>query len=406
MDFEQSAKSTALQRELLDFLRTCVIPAEDQYWAEFDASTIPQRISPVMEELRAEARSRGLWNLFLPDPEYGAGLSNADYAPLAEITGHSQLAPEAINCSAPDTGNMELLAMFGSEEQKARWLQALLKGEIRSCIVMTEPEVASSDPSNIACSIEPDGDEYIITGRKWWISGAAHPLCRFGLFVGCTDPHADRHRRHTFVLVPMGTPGVNVVRQLPVFGYDDPGGHCEIAFEGVRVPKTNRIGEEGGAFAMAQARLGPGRIHHAMRAIGMAERALHLMCVRAQRRVAFGKPLSEQSVVQDQVARSRLEIDQTRLLCHHAAWLMDTAGNKAARAAIAEIKVAAPNVACTVIDRAIQVHGAAGLSPDFPLAQMYAWARALKIVDGPDEVHLRTIARTELEGKRESVRED
>jgi acyl-CoA dehydrogenase len=406
MNFEQSVGSAALQRDLLDFMRRWVIPAEERYWAEFDASSLPQRIPPVMEELKSEARSRGLWNLFLPDPEYGAGLSNVDYAPLAEITGHSPLAPEALNCSAPDTGNMELLALFGSQEQKERWLNPLLRGEIRSCIVMTEPEVASSDPSNIACRIQADGDHYIINGRKWWISGAAHPQCRIGVLMGATDPKADRHYRHTFLLVPMDTRGVTLLRQQPVFGYEGPGGHCEVRFEDVRVPNSNRIGEEGDAFGMAQARLGPGRIHHAMRAIGMAERALHLLCMRARARTAFGKLLAEQGVVQEQIARSRLDIDQARLLCLHAAWLMDSAGNKAARTAIAEIKVAAPNVACTVIDRAIQVHGAAGLSADFPLAQMYAWARALKIVDGPDEVHLRTIARAELAAESRKVRED
>jgi acyl-CoA dehydrogenase len=405
MDFEPSARSKALYSELRDFLQSRIIPAEDRYWEELDVSAIPHRISPVMEELKSEARRRGLWNLFMPDGELGAGLTNADYAPLAELSGHSPIAPEAVNCSAPDTGNMELLALFGTAGQKERWLRPLLAGEIRSCIIMTEPDVASSDPSNIACRIERDGDEYIVTGRKWWISGAAHPACRVGMLMGCTDPVADRHRRHTFLAVPMDAPGVSVIRQLPVFGYLDSGGHCEVRFEGARIPVGNRIGEEGAAFAIAQARLGPGRIHHAMRALGMAERALHLLCLRAKSRTAFGKRLEEQGVVRESIARSRLEIDQARLLCLQAAWLMDSAGNKAARGTIAKIKVAAPEAACNVIDRAIQVHGAAGLSADFPLAQMYASARTLRILDGPDEVHLRTIAKLELSDAGPAVRD-
>jgi acyl-CoA dehydrogenase len=406
MDFKPSTRSQALSAQLLEFVQARVIPAEERYWAELDVATIPNRISTVMEELKDEARRRGLWNLFLPDAELGAGLTNVEYAPLAEITGQSPLAPESLNCSAPDTGNMELLALFGTTEQKERWLQPLLAGTVRSCIVMTEPDVASSDPSNIACRIERDGEEYVVTGRKWWISGAAHPACRVGMVMGCTDPAADRHRRHTFLAVPMDTPGVSVIRQLPVFGYLDPGGHCEVRFEGARIPVSNRIGEEGEAFAMAQARLGPGRIHHAMRAIGMAERALRLMCLRAGSRTAFGKTLAEQGVVREHIARSRLEIDQARLLCLHAAWLMDTEGTKAARGAIAQIKVAAPVAACNVADRAIQVHGAAGLSDDVPLPHLYAAARALRILDGPDEVHMRTIAKLELSSDRPFVRDD
>ncbi|HSP65905.1 MAG TPA: acyl-CoA dehydrogenase family protein, partial [Candidatus Deferrimicrobium sp.] len=371
-------------------------PAEERYFAEFSAATVPHHISPVMEELKAEARSRGLWNLFLPDERFGAGLTNLEYAPLAEITGHSLIAPEAINCSAPDTGNMEVLALFGTPEQQETWLRPLLAGEIRSCVAITEPDVASSDPTNLAARIEQDGDDLIVTGRKWWTSGAAHPMARVALLMGLTDPDAEPHRRHSFVLVPMQADGVSVLRQLQVFGYDDPGGHCDVMFDEVRVPAANLIGERGTAFAMAQARLGPGRIHHCMRVIGTAERALALMCERARTRTAFGKLLAEQGVVQQAIARSRVELEQVRLLCHKAAWLMDTEGTKGARAEIAAIKVAAPQVACDIVDRAIQVHGGAGMSNDVPLARMYAWTRALRILDGPDEVHLQSIARREL----------
>jgi acyl-CoA dehydrogenase len=396
MDFAYSPRVLELREQLWDFMNTQVIPAEGPYFAEFSAETVPHRIPAVMEDLKREARSRGLWNLFLPDERFGAGLTNVQYAPLAEITGHSLIAPEAINCSAPDTGNMEVLALFGSPEQQDRWLKPLLAGEIRSCVAMTEPAVASSDPTNISCRIDQDGDQLVITGRKWWTSGAAHPQARVSLLMGLSDPEADPHRRHSFVLVPMDAPGVHVVRQLKVFGYDDPGAHCEVMFDEVRVPAGNLIGERGAAFAIAQARLGPGRIHHCMRIIGAAERALALMCERARTRTAFGKLLAEQGVVQQAIARSRVEIEQVRLLCHKAAWLMDTQGTKAARTEIAAIKVAAPQVACDVIDRAIQVHGGAGVSNDFPLARMYAWARALRILDGPDEVHLQSIARQEL----------
>lgn len=396
MDFAYSARVDDLRGRLWDFMNEQVFPAEPFYWAEFSAKTTPQRIPAVMEELKREARSRGLWNLFLPDERFGAGLSNLEYAPLAEITGHSLIAPEAINCSAPDTGNMEVLALFGTPEQQEQWLHPLLAGEIRSCVAMTEPEVASSDPTNISTRIEEDGDGYVVTGRKWWTSGAAHPLTRVALLMGLSDPDADPHRRHSFLLVPMDAPGVSVVRQLPVFGYDDPGGHCEVVFEEVRVPAGQLIGERGAAFAIAQARLGPGRVHHCMRVIGTAERALALMCERARSRTAFGKLLADQGVVQQAIARSRVELEQVRLLCYKGAWLMDTVGAKGARTEIAAIKVAAPEVACAIVDRAIQVHGGAGVSDDVPLARMYAWARALRIVDGPDEVHLRSIARREL----------
>ena len=398
MDFSHSPRVLELQEQLWDFMHTAVFPAEPRYWAEFDATTVPHRISPVVEELKAEARRRGLWNLFLPDLEWGAGLTNLEYAPLAEITGHSLIAPEAINCSAPDTGNMEVLVLFGTNEQKERWLKPLLAGEIRSVVAMTEPAVASSDPTNIATRIEEQGDELVITGRKWWTSGAAHPLARVALLMGLSDPENEPHRRHSFVLVPLDAPGVRVVRQLEVFGFEDPGSHCEVEFDEVRIPKGNLVGERGAAFAMAQARLGPGRIHHCMRVIGTAERALAIMVERARSRIAFGKLLAEQGVVQQAIARSRVEIEQVRLLCHKAAWLMDTQGTKAARTEIAAVKVAAPQVACDVIDRAIQVHGGAGMSNDVPLPRMYAWARALRILDGPDEVHLQSIARRELRG--------
>jgi acyl-CoA dehydrogenase len=396
MDFAYSPRVAELREQLWDFMNTQVFPAEEQYWAEFSAEAMPHRIPALMEDLKREARTRGLWNLFLPGDRFGAGLTTLEYAPLAEITGHSLIAPEAINCSAPDSGNMEVLALFGTPEQQEQWLGPLLAGEIRSCVAMTEPDVASSDPTNISTRIERDGDSYIVTGRKWWTSGAAHPLTRVALLMGLSDPDAQPHQRHSFVLVPMDARGVSVVRQLKVFGYDDPGAHCEVVFDEVRVPAAQLIGERGSAFAIAQARLGPGRIHHCMRIIGTAERALALMCERARTRTAFGKQLAEQGVVQQAIARSRVELEQVRLLCHKAAWLMDTQGSKAARTEIAAIKVAAPQVACDVIDRAIQVHGGAGMSNDLPLARMYAWARALRIVDGPDEVHLQSIARREL----------
>jgi acyl-CoA dehydrogenase len=357
----------------------------------------PHADPPVLDELKAEARRRGLWNLFLPDERWGAGLSVLEYAPLAEISGRSpHLAPEALNCSAPDTGNMEILAMFGTPEQQERWLVPLLDGEIRSCFSMTEPDVASSDATNIRCRIERDGDEYVITGRKWWSTGALSPRCRLSIVMGVTNPDADTYRRQSMILVPMDAPGVSIVRNVPVFGYQERGGHAEVAFDGVRVPVTNLLGDEGSGFAIAQERLGPGRIHHCMRLIGMAERAFEIMCRRAHERVAFGKPLAAQGVVQDWIAESRLRIEQARLLVLKTAAMVDTVGAKGARIEIAAIKVAAPRTAMWVIDRGIQVLGGAGVSDDYPLAALYAHARSLAIADGPDEVHMRSIARREL----------
>ncbi len=397
MDFELSPKAEALREQLVEFMDDHVRPAESVYEQQLADSGDPHSHPPVMEELKEEARRRGLWNLFLPhETEWGGGLSNLDYAPLAEITGQSMIAPEAINCAAPDTGNMEILTMFGTDEQKERWLRPLLDGEIRSCFAMTEPAVASSDATNIECRIDADGDDYVINGRKWWISGAARQRCRISIVMGKTDVDAPVHRQQSMVLVPMDTPGVRVVRDLLVFGYNDPEGHCEVLYEDVRVPRSNLLGEEGGGFAIAQARLGPGRIHHCMRSIGGAERAFELMCRRAHERTAFGRTLADQAVIREWVADSRIEIDQARLLTLHAAWLMDRYDNKVARTAISAIKVAVPNMAARVIDRAIQVHGGAGMSQDFPLARMYAWQRVLRLADGPDEVHRRTLGRLEL----------
>ncbi|WP_347058023.1 acyl-CoA dehydrogenase family protein [Blastococcus sp. HT6-30] len=399
MDFAFTARTQQLIGELEDFMRGHVYPAEPLFAEQAAAMDDPWDTPPVMEDLKAEARRRGLWNLFLPHSEFGTGLSNAEYAPLAEITGRSPIiAPEALNCSAPDTGNMELLALFGSPEQRERWLTPLLEGEIRSVYSMTEPAVASSDASNIETRIRRDGDEYIVTGRKWWSSGAMSPRCRIAIVMGVTNPENDRHDRHGMILVPLDTPGVNVLRSTSVFGFTDGihGGHAEIHYDDVRVPTGNLLGTEGGGFAMAQARLGPGRIHHCMRLIGMAERALELMCRRAKERVAFGKPIAEQGVLQDWVAESRIRIEQVRLLVLKTAWLMDTVGNKGARVEIAAIKVAAPAVATWVVDRAIQAHGGAGVSQDTPLAALYAQARLLQIADGPDEVHKMTLSRREL----------
>jgi acyl-CoA dehydrogenase len=397
VDFSYSARVEELRGALLDFMDSHVYPAEAVHREQVAAQGDPHLSPPIMEELKAEARRRGLWNLFLPDPRWGAGLTNLEYAPLAEITGHSLwLAPEALNCQAPDTGNMEILAQFGSPEQQERWLRPLLDGEIRSCFSMTEPEVASSDATNIRSRIERDGDDYVINGHKWWTSGIADPRCRVIIFMGKTDPSAPSHQQQTMVLVPVDTPGVRVIRSLSVLGFDEGHGHCEVRYENVRVPVANRLGDEGSGFAIAQARLGPGRIHHCMRAIGMAERAFDLMRDRVRSRVAFGKPLAEQGVIQDWIAESRIEIEQARLLVLKAAWLMDTVGARGARVEISAIKVAAPRVACQVIDRAIQAHGAGGVSGDFPLAHMYAWARALRLADGPDEVHKMALARREL----------
>jgi acyl-CoA dehydrogenase len=402
MEFEETHRVRELSEKVWRFMDEHVRPAEEEYWRGFSAETIPQRISPVMEELKAEARRRGLWNLFLPDKRFGPGLTNLEYGALAEIMGWNSIASEAMNCSAPDTGNMEVLAQFGTPEQQATWLTPLLAGEIRSCIGMTEPEVASSDPTQLATRIDSDGDDYVINGHKWFTSGAAHPNAKVILLIGVTHPDAERHSRHTMVLVPMDAPGVTIVRQLKVYGFDDPGSHCEVLLENVRVPKSNRIGDEGTAFMIAQARLGPGRLHHCMRLIGAAERALSLMCERAKSRTAFGKRLAEQGVVREQIAKSRIEIEQARLLCQKAAWLLDTRGSLGARFEISAIKVVAPNVAQAVIDRAIQIYGGAGVSQDLPLTQMFAYARSARFMDGPDEVHLSIIGREEL--KREEGR--
>jgi acyl-CoA dehydrogenase len=397
VDFELSPKAKELQEKLLDFMDGYIYPNESLYEEQIRESGDPHFDPPIMETLKQEARKRGLWNLFLPHAtEWTDGLSNVDYAPLAEISGRSPIAPEAINCSAPDTGNMEILTMFGTQEQKEQWLHPLLEGQMRSAFAMTEPAVASSDATNIETSIRREGDEYVINGRKWWISNAMRKTCRLLIVMGKTDPDATTYRQQSMVLVPRDTPGVTVVRNLPVFGYIDHEGHCEVLFEDVRVPASNLLGEEGGGFAMAQARLGPGRIHHCMRSIGAAERAFELMCSRARNRVAFGKPLAEQGVIQEWIADSRIELEQVRLLTMKTAWLMDTVGNKGARIEVAAIKVAAPNVALKVIDRAIQTHGGGGVSDDFPLAAMYAHQRTLRLADGPDEVHRRTIARREL----------
>lgn len=376
------------------FMVDCVLPAEATLQGQRAALGDPHAVPPVLEDLKAEARRRGLWNLFLPAV---SGLSQLEYAAIAELSGWSQqLAPEAINCQAPDTGNMELLHLFATEDQRARWLEPLLDGTIRSAFAMTEPEVASSDATNIETRIVRDGDDYVVNGRKWWASGAADPRCAFYIVMGKTDLDAATHRQQSMVLVPAGTPGVTVVRSVPVFGHEDQPGHCELRFDDVRVPAGNLLGEEGAGFAMAQARLGPGRIHHCMRALGAAERALRMMVRRAQSRVAFGKPLAEQGVLQQQVAEARLALEQARLLCHRAAATIDAHGNKRAANLVSMAKVAVPRAATAVIDAAIQVHGGAGVSDDLPLAEMYGWHRAMRIFDGPDEVHLRTIARTEL----------
>jgi len=401
MDFEPSTRASDYLARMQDFMDEAVYPAEPVYAQQrrdLAAQGRTHTLPDVVEELKADARSRGLWNLFLPDAHDPAhGLSVLEYAPIAELSGRSvEIAPEAINCSAPDTGNMELLHMFGTQEQRAQWLEPLLDGTIRSGFAMTEPDVASSDATNITTSIVRDGDHYVINGRKWWTTGASDPRCSIFILMGKTDPEADVHHQQSMVLVPVDTPGVEIIRSLPVFGYHDQHGHAEIRFTDVRVPVTNLLGEEGSGFALAQARLGPGRIHHCMRAIGMAERALDLMTVRSINRVAFGKPLAQQGVVQQQIAESRLEIEQARLLTLKAAWMIDRVGAKGARVEIAAIKVAAPRAALSVIDRAIQVFGGAGVSDDVPLAQMYAFARTLRLADGPDEVHLRDIARAEL----------
>ena len=401
MDFGLSERARDHLGRLQDFMDAHVYPAEPVYAAqraELRAAGREHHVPQVVEDLKVEARKRGLWNLFLPDCEDPAhGLSVTDYASLAEVTGRSPaLAPEAINCAAPDTGNMEVLHLFGTPEQKERWLAPLLNGEIRSAFAMTEPEVASSDATNISTRIERDGDHYVVNGRKWWISGSADPRCKIMIVMGKTDPEGHPYRQQSMVLVPLDAPGVEVVRPLPVFGYQDQHGHCEITFTDVRVPVENLVGEEGGGFAIAQARLGPGRIHHCMRAIGMAERALELMCERAVSRVAFGGPLAKQGVVRQQIAESRMAIEQARLLTLKTAWLIDKQGVQAARSEVAAIKVIAPRIALEVVDRAIQVHGGAGVSDDTPLAAMWAGLRTLRLADGPDEVHVRSVARAEL----------
>ena len=396
MDFEHSDKVLALRQRLLAFFDEHIYPNE----AAFHAHVQRERWQPppILEELKPKARAAGLWNLFLPESDNGAGLTNLEYAPLCEVMGRSPaFAPEVFNCSAPDTGNMEVLARYGTREQQERWLTPLLEGRIRSCFAMTEPDVASSDATNIRSSIVREGDEYVLNGRKWWTSGAGDPRCAVAIFMGRSNPDAPRHQQQSMILVPMDTPGVTVKRMLTVFGYDDaPHGHAEVVFENVRVPVSNMLLGEGRGFEIAQGRLGPGRIHHCMRLIGVAERALEAMCRRVTGRVAFGRALAEQGTIRAAIARSRIEIDQARLLTLKAAHLMDTVGNKVARAEIAMIKVVAPNMALAVLDRAIQAHGAAGVSDDFFLAHAWAAARGLRLADGPDEVHLEAIAKNEL----------
>jgi acyl-CoA dehydrogenase len=402
MDFEPSQRCSEFKERLTAFMDEHIYPAEETYERQLRESGNPHHHPPVMEELKARAREAGLWNMFLPDAEHGAGLSNSDYAPLAEILGRARIASEACNCSAPDTGNMEVLHQFGTPEQKDRWLMPLLDGEIRSAFGMTEPDVASSDATNISMRIERDGDtqagtgEYVLNGRKWWTSNAMHPNCRIMIVMGKTQPDAPTYTQQSQILVPIDTPGVTVMRNLSVFGYEDQEGHAEVDFEDVRVPASNLIANEGDGFMIAQARLGPGRIHHCMRAIGVAERALEAMCARAVARVTFGQPLAMRGNVQDWIAESRIEIEMARLLTLKAAWLMDTVGNRHARIEISAIKVAAPNVALKVLDRAIQVHGGGGVCQDFSLASAYAHLRTLRLADGPDEVHKLSIARREL----------
>jgi len=395
VNFEFSDKVKILQRQVQAFLDEYIYPNEQHFYDEIEKN----RWSParIVEELKLKARAAGLWNLFLPDSEHGAGLTNLEYAPLCEMMGRSAMAPEVFNCSAPDTGNMEVLARYGTSEQKERWLKPLLAGEIRSCFAMTEPAVASSDATNIEARIVRDGSHYVINGRKWWTSGAGDPRCKIAIFMGKTDPSAQPHKQQSMILVPMDVPGVKIERMLTVFGYDHaPHGHGEVVFENVRVPISNVLLGEGRGFEIAQGRLGPGRIHHCMRCIGVAERALEAMCKRVQARVAFGKPLAEQGTIRADIAISRMEIEQARLLTLKAAYMMDTVGNKAARTEIAMIKVVAPNVALRVLDRAIQAHGGAGVAQDTVLAAAWASVRTLRIADGPDEVHTESIARHEL----------
>ena len=398
MDFDFSARTKEYLARLQAFMDAHVVPNESVYAQQVESATSRWTVPPIMEELKARARHDGLWNLFLPESEYGPGLTNLEYAPLCELMGRSPIAPEVFNCSFPDTGNMEVLVRYGTDAQKKQWLLPLLDGTIRSAFAMTEPGVASSDATNIEASIVRDGGEYVINGRKWWTSGIGDPRCTLLIFMGKTDPgHADRHRQQSMILVPRDAPGITLVRMLHVFGYDDaPHGHGELTFDNVRVPAANLLLGEGRGFEIAQGRLGPGRIHHCMRQIGVAERALELMCRRARERVAFGKPLSENDVTQERIAQARIAIEQARLLVLHAAWMMDTAGNKAAQQAIAAIKVAVPAMTAQVLDWAIQLFGAAGVGQVFPLAYLAATARTMRILDGPDEVHRRHIARLEL----------
>ena len=399
MNFENSQKVKDLQEKITDFMNAYVYEAEDIYKKQVEEGgrwCIPQ----IMEDLKSKAKSEGLWNLFLPDSDLGAGLTNTEYAPLCEIMGRSPIGAEVFNCSAPDTGNMEVLVRYGTEDQKKEWLTPLLNGEIRSAFAMTEPDVASSDASNIQASIIRDGDNYVINAKKWWTSGAMDPRCKIMIFMGKTDPNADKYKQQSMILVPFNTPGVKVLRHLPVFGYDHaPHGHAEVEFKDVKVPVTNILLGEGRGFEIAQGRLGPGRIHHCMRLIGQAERALELMISRAKSRVAFGKPIAQQGVVMNAIAESRAEIEQARLLVLKTAHMMDTVGNKIARKEISMIKVVAPNMATRVIDRAIQVHGGGGVTSDFPLSYAYGYARALRLADGPDEVHNMSVAKLEMRDK-------
>ncbi|SUZ95431.1 uncharacterized protein METZ01_LOCUS48285 [marine metagenome] len=403
MNFEHSAKVKDLQEKLIDFMQSNIYPNEGNYFDYIEKSKSRWVVPPIMEELKDKAKIARLWNLFLPDSKYGAGLSNLEYAPLAEIMGRSFIASEIFNCSAPDTGNMEVLVRYGTKEQQDKWLKPLLDGKIRSAFAMTEPGVASSDATNISSLIENDGDNYVINGHKWWTSGAMDPRCKIIIFMGKTDKNAERHNQQSMVLVPMDTKGVNIIRPLTVFGYDDaPHGHAEMTFENVRVPKRNILLGEGRGFEIAQGRLGPGRIHHCMRLIGMAERALEDLCRRVENRITFGKPISERGVVREFIADSRIDIEQSRLLTLKAADMMDRVGNKIARAEIAMIKIIVPNMALNVLDRAIQLHGGAGVSGDFWLSHAWAGARTLRLADGPDEVHKAHLAKIEL-GRQKAI---
>ena len=403
MDFEPSPRSRELQDRMRSFMGEHVYPNEAVYDRQIASSGDPHALPPVMVELKAKARAEGLWNLFMSHGDWGAGLTNLEYAPLAEIAGRSIIGPEVFNCSAPDTGNMELLALYGTPAQRDRWLRPLLEAEIRSCFAMTEPDVASSDPRNLRTTITREGDRYVVNGRKWYTSGILDPDCQLIILMGVTDPDGPTYRRQSMLLIPRHTPGITVLRDLPMFGYTDRLGHGDVLFEDVRVPVDGLLGGEGEGFALAQGRLGPGRMHYAMRAVGFAERALQLMCERTLSRVAFGGPLADQGVVREWIARSRIEIEQLRLLVLKSAWLMDTVGNAAARLEVAAIKVAALDVAHRVVDRAVQAHGAAGVSDDTVLARLFSITRALKIADGPDEVHLRTVARQELARYKEKT---